>query len=106
MTFRELQKLISKRYNLDVATANEIVSALIRDDFWNFENMTPEQVDDVLALSEAKASTKRVRIMINKSRINDVLECLAFNKDIDTKETLIEYNEAAQEQLNKMLEEK
>lgn len=58
MTFREMQKLISKRYNLDAATANETVSALISDGFWNFEAMTPEQVNNVLSLLEKEQSNE------------------------------------------------
>lgn len=56
MTFRELQRLISKRYNLDAATASETASDLIKDNFRNsnFKDMTPRQIDKALTLLEEK----------------------------------------------------
>lgn len=56
MTFREFQKLISKQYGLDAATANETASALIQDGSWDFEKMTPEEVSIVLSMLENKGA--------------------------------------------------
>lgn len=49
MTFKELQKLLSKRYNLSASASAETAAMLITDELKRYKYMTTGQVNVALA---------------------------------------------------------